>query len=60
MNKLVDLILDALNDGINRELLLLESNLPDDIFTLKLEWGSFDPHESRAIRKAIKEWRAAV
>ena len=60
MNKIVNLILDALDEGINLELLLRETQLPEDVFRLKLEWGQFDIYEQRTIKQVIKEWRASL
>jgi hypothetical protein len=60
MNKTVNMILDAIEDGINLELLLRETQLPEDVFRLKLEWGQFDIYEQRDIKRTIKEWRAQL
>lgn len=57
MTNLPDLILDAMEDGINRELLLRELQLDSDSFTLKMESSGFDPEESRLLRRVIKQWR---
>ena len=57
MNKTVDMILDAMEDGINLELLLRETQIPEDVFRLKLEWGQFDIYEQKQIKQVIKEWR---
>jgi len=60
MNKTVDLILDALEDGINMELLCRETQLPEDVLRLKLEWGQFDIYEQKIIKQVIKEWRSQL
>lgn len=60
MNKTVDMILDAMEDGINLELLLRETQIPEDVFRLKLEWGQFDIYEQKQIKQVIKEWRAQL
>lgn len=60
MNKIVNMILDAIEDGINMELLLRETQLPEDVFRLKLEWGQFDIYEQRDIKRTIKEWRQGL
>lgn len=57
MNKLLDLLYDAFNDGLNKKLLLQALQMPDDIFQDKLELNGFDPEESRIINKLIKNWR---
>ena len=57
MTNLPDLIIDAIEDGINRELLLRELQLDSDSFTLKMESSGFDPEESRLLRRVIKQWR---
>lgn len=60
MNKTVDMILDAMEDGINLELLLRETQIPEDVFRLKLEWCQFDIYEQKQIKQVIKEWRAQL
>lgn len=57
MDKLQDLIIDALNDGMNLKLLLLASQMDEERFHLCVEFNKFTSIESREIRKAIKEWR---
>ena len=46
-----------MEDGINLELLLRETQIPEDVFRLKLEWGQFDIYEQKQIKQVIKEWR---
>lgn len=60
MDKLQDLIIDALADGMNVKLLLLASQMDEERFNLCVEFNKFTSSESREIRKAIKEWRQEI
>lgn len=57
MDKLQDLIIDALQDGMNIKVLLLACQMDEERFHLCVEFNKFTSTESRQIRKAIKEWR---
>lgn len=57
MDKLQDLIIDALQDGMNIKVLLLASQMDEERFHLCVEFNKFTSTESRQIRKAIKQWR---
>jgi len=52
-----ELIQDVLNDGMNKELLLRETQIDEDTLTLKMDTDGFTPEENRVIRKTIKDWR---
>jgi hypothetical protein len=57
MDKLQDLIIDALNDGINKKALLLALQMDEEQFDLYVEYNKFTSYDSRIIREIIKEWR---
>lgn len=57
MDKLQDLIIDALNDGINKKALLLALQMDEEQFDLYVEYNKFSSYDSRIIRQIIKEWR---
>lgn len=57
MDKLQDLIIDALNDGINKKALLLALQMDEERFDLYVEFNKFSSYDSRIIRQIIKEWR---
>lgn len=60
MNQTISLLLDALNDGLNKKLLLEQLQMPDDIFRDKVDTDGFDSEEARLINKIIKEWRRSI
>lgn len=60
MNPTISLLLDALNDGLNKKLLLEQLQMPDDIFRDKVDTDGFDSEEARLINKIIKEWRRSI
>ena len=57
MDKLQDLIIDALNDGINKKSLLVALQMDEESFDLYVEFNKFSSYDSRIIRQIIKEWR---
>lgn len=57
MDKLQDLIIDALNDGINKKSLLVALQMDEESFDLYVEYNKFSSYDSRIIRQIIKEWR---
>jgi hypothetical protein len=56
MNKLQDLIIDALSEGMNKKVLLLACGMDEERFDLCVEFNKFTPVESKEIRKVINEW----
>lgn len=57
--KLPDLILDSLELGMNKKLLLLATGIDEDTFNHNVEYDNFDADSIRKIRAIIKEWRKA-
>ena len=57
--KLPDLILDSLELGMNKKLLLLATGIDEDTFNHNVEYDNFDAESIRKIRAIIKEWRKA-
>jgi hypothetical protein len=60
MTKLQDLIIDALEDGINKKVLLLATQMDEERFDLCVEYNKFTSEESREIRKALKEFYLSI
>ena len=56
MNKLQDLIIDALSEGMNKKVLLLACGMDEERFDLCVEFNKFTPVESKELRKVINEW----
>ena len=57
--KLPDLILDSLELGMNKKLMLLATGIDEETFNHNVENDNFDPEAVRKLRNIIKEWRKA-
>jgi hypothetical protein len=57
--KLPDLILDSMELGMNKKLMLLATGIDEETFDYKVEYDNFDPESVRKLRNIIKEWRKA-
>lgn len=57
--RLQDLILDSMELGLNKKLLLLATGINEDKFDYQLEYDKFTAEESKKLRRAIKDWRKA-
>jgi|APGre2960657404_1045060.scaffolds.fasta_scaffold104694_2 hypothetical protein len=57
--KLPDLILDSIELGMNKKLMLLATGIDEETFDHKVEYDNFDPESVRKLRNIIKEWRKA-
>lgn len=57
--KLPDLILDSLELGMNKKLMLLATGIDEETFNHNVEYDNFDPESVRKLRNIIKEWRKA-
>lgn len=57
--KLPDLILDSLELGMNKKLMLLATGIDEETFNHNVEFDNFSPEAVRKLRVIIKEWRKA-
>lgn len=57
--KLPDLILDSLELGMNKKLMLLATGIDEERFDHNVEYDNFDPESVRKLRAIIKSWRKA-
>lgn len=57
--RLPDLILDSMELGLNKKLLLLATGIDEETFNHQLEYDKFDERSAKIIRRIIKEWRKA-
>jgi len=57
--KLPDLILDSMELGMNKKLMLLATGIDEETFNYKVEYDKFDEASAKKLRRIIKEWRKA-
>lgn len=57
--RLPDLILDSMEIGLNKKLLLLATGIDEETFDYKLEFDKFSAEDARNLRRAIRDWRKA-
>lgn len=57
--RLPDLILDSMELGLNKKLLLLAIGIDEDTFNYQLEYDKFSAEDARKLRRAIRDWRKA-
>lgn len=57
MNELQDMILDALNDGMNIKLLVQATGIDSETFMLRVEYNKFSKVDSRRITETINKWK---
>ncbi len=57
--KLPDLILDSIELGMNKKLMLLATGIDEETFNYKVEYDKFDEASAKKLRRIIKEWRKA-
>lgn len=57
--KLPDLILDSLELGMNKKLMLLATGIDEETFNHNVKYDNFDPESVRKLRNIIREWRKA-
>lgn len=57
--RLPDLILDSMELGLNKKLLLLATGIDEDTFNYQLEYDKFSSEDARKLRRAIRDWRKA-
>lgn len=57
--KLPDLILDSMELGMNKKLLLLATGIDDETFNHMVEYDKFDHESAIKLRRVIREWRKA-
>lgn len=57
--KLPDLILDSMELGMNKKLMLLATGIDEETFDHKVEYDKFDEVSARKLRRIIKDWRKA-
>lgn len=57
--RLPDLILDTMELGLNKKLLLLATGIDEETFDYQVEYDKFSAEEARKLRRAIRDWRKA-
>jgi len=57
--KLPDLILDSIELGMNKKLMLLATGIDEETFNHMVEYDKFDEESAKKLRRIIKEWRKA-
>ena len=57
--RLPDLILDSMELGLNKKLLLLATGIDEETFDYQVEYDKFSAEEARKLRRAIRDWRKA-
>lgn len=57
--RLPDLILDSMELGLNKKLLLLVTGIDEETFDYQVEYDKFNAEEARKLRRAIRDWRKA-
>ena len=57
--RIQDLIIDSLEIGLNKKLLLASTGIDEETFDYKVEYNKFTHGEEKLIRKVIKDWRKA-
>ena len=58
-HRIQDLIIDSLEIGMNKKLLLASTGIDEETFDYKVEFNKFTHGEEKLIRKLIKDWRKA-
>ena len=54
-----DLIIDTLEIGMNKKILLASTGIDEETFNHKVEYDKFTQGEQKIIRRVIKDWRKA-
>ena len=57
--RLPDLILDSIELGMNKKLMLLATGIDEESFNHMVEYDKFDQDSARKLRRLIKDWRKA-
>ena len=57
--RLPDLILDSIELGMNKKLMLLVTGIDEESFNHMVEYDKFDQESARKLRRLIKDWRKA-